>query len=120
MFAQDYLRERRADLIREIAEEYEYDREEMDGSGRPRPSLSVVPSALLNRGSRKDPEKYQRPRAVPAIPIDKEEAPEGRAVGGWVACADRRGYSNLRYDRAYIRHHRDEKQSPAQLCFKLH
>lgn len=47
----------------------------------------------------KDPEKYQHPRVVPAIPIDQEKALEGRTVGGLVFCADSRGYANLRYDR---------------------
>ena len=63
-----------------------------DGSSeRPHPHLSVVSTEVLDRWSSKDPEKYQRPRAVPSIPIDQEKALEGRALGGWIFCADSRG-----------------------------
>lgn len=48
----------------------------------PKYRQDLLATAVLIRGGRKDPEKYQRPRAVPAIPDVHKKALERRAVGG--------------------------------------
>jgi putative transposase len=119
LFAQEYLRERAAALFREIAEEYEFVIEEMEVakdhvhiflSFPPRYSISRVVGALKSISARELFREY---------PSIKQKLWKGELwEDGYFA---RTVGDKLTSDmiEKYIRHHRDEKQSPAQLDFKL-
>ena len=117
LFAQEYLRERAAELFREIAEEYEYDIEEMEVakdhihiflSFSPRYSIGDVVKTLKSISARELFRQY---------PSIKKRLWKGELwEDGYFARTVGDKLTSDMIER-YIRHHRDEKQSSAQLGF---
>ncbi len=118
-FAQEHIRERASELFREIAEEYEYHIEEMEVakdhvhiflSFPPRYSIGEVVRALKSISARELFREY---------PSLKRRLWKGELWedGYFVRTVGDKLTSTM--IEKYIRHHRDEKQSPAQIDFDL-
>jgi len=117
LFAQVDLRERAAELFREIGEEYEFDIQELEVaedhvhiflSFPPRNSISEAVKILKSISARELFRQY---------PSIKKRLWKGELwEDGYFA---RTAGDKLTSDmiERYIQHHRDEKQSPAQLGF---
>ncbi|MHB8174845.1 MAG: IS200/IS605 family transposase [Nitrospirota bacterium] len=119
LFAQKYLCERAVELFREIAEEYEYDIEEMEVakdhvhiflSFPPRYSIGEVVRALKSISARELFREYPSLKKRLWAGELWEDGYFVRTVGDKLTSA---------MIEKYIRCHRDEKQSPAQIDFHL-
>ena len=117
LFAKEYMRERAAELFREIAEEYGYEIEEMEVvedhvhiflSFPPRYSIGEVVRALKSISARELFREYPSLRKRLWKGELWEDGYFVRTVG-----------DNLTSEmiEKYIRQHRDDKQLPAQLEF---
>jgi len=117
LFAQEYLRERAAEFFREIAEEYEYNIAEMEVakdhvhlflSFPPKYSIGEVVRTLKSISARELFRQY---------PSIKKRLWKGELwEDGYFARTVGDQLTSDMIER-YIRHHRDEKQSSAQLGF---
>lgn len=117
LFAQEHIRERAAELFREIAEEYEYEIEEMEvAEDHVHIFLSFPPRYLIG-------EVVRALKSISARELFREYPSLKRKL--WRGEMWEDGYfvrtvgDTLTSDmiERYIRQHRDEKQLPAQLDF---
>ena len=119
LFAQKYLRERAAELFREIAAEYEYEIEEMEVSKDhvhillsfpPRYSIGEVVRALKSISARELFREYPSIKRRLWKGELWEDGYFARTVGDKLTSE---------VIKKYIGHHRAEKQSPGQIDFNL-
>lgn len=119
LFAQEYLRERASELFRAIAEEYEYAIDEMEVSKDhvhiflsfpPRYSIGEVVRALKSISARELFREYPSLKKQLWAGELWEDGYFVRTVGDKLTSA---------MIEKYIRHHRDERQSPGQIDFNL-
>ena len=119
LFAQVHVRERCAELFREIAAEYGYDIEEMEIADEhvhvfisfpPRYSISDVVKTLKSISARELFREYPSLKKRLWGGEIWEDGYFARTVGDKLTAE---------IIRRYIGHHRDEKQSPAQVDFDL-
>jgi len=119
LFAQNWLRERAAELFREIAEEYEYEIVEMEVaedhvhfmmSFPPRDSISGVVRTLKSISARELFREY---------PSIKRKLWKGEMwEDGYFARTVGDKLTKTMIEK-YIKHHREKKQSPAQVDLDL-
>ena len=119
LFAQSYLAERAAELFREIAEEYEFDIEEMAVcedhvhlliSFPPRYSISQVVRIIKSISARELFREYPSIKKRLWKGEIWEDGYFARTVGEKLT---------KQIINKYIKHHNDEKQAPSQLDFEL-
>ena len=119
LFVQNPVRERAAELFREIAAEYGYDIEEMEVakdhvhiflSFPPRYSIGEVVRALKSITARELFREFPSLKKRMWSGEFWEDGYFARTVGDKLTS---------QMIEKYIRHHRDEKQSPAQIDFHL-
>lgn len=119
LFVQEYMRERVAELFREIAQEYEFEVVEMEVAADhvhiflsfpPRYSISKVVKTLKSISARELFREYPSLRQRLWRGELWEDGYFARTVGDTLTSE---------MIEKYIRHHRNEKQSPAQVDIDL-